>query len=137
MYITKFAISFSNQIDTALNYNKIRNKANQFKALTSFSVEEFDELLSLFSPEWHYFIEKFNLDGSPRPRKYTPRAEDQLATPAEKLFFILYFFKNNPLQEALAASFDLSQDMANKWVHIYDATGRKSHERLQNRAKRG
>lgn len=101
-----------------MNYKKIRKNAKSFKALTSISVEEFDELLPLFSSAWQSFIEKYNLSGSIRLRKYVPKAEDQLATVAQKLFFILYLFKNNPLQEALAASFDLSQDMANKWIHI-------------------
>jgi hypothetical protein len=109
-----------------LNYKKISNNPKQFKALTSLSIEEFDELLSVFSAEWTYFIEKYNLDGSLRLRKYVPKAQAQLATPAEKLFFILYLFKNNPLQEALAASFDLSQDMANKWVHILTAIFEKA-----------
>jgi hypothetical protein len=37
---------------------------------------------------------------------------------AELLFFILFYHKNNPLQEAIAASFDLTQDLANKLIHI-------------------
>ena len=94
-----------------MNYSKIRNNTKQFKALTSFSVEDFDELLSLFSPVCNHYIERYNLDGSVRRRKYAPRAQDQLSTTEEKLFFILYYLKQNPLQEALAATFDLAQDM--------------------------
>jgi hypothetical protein len=41
-----------------------------------------------------------------------------LPTAAEKLFFILYYLKNNPTQQALAFTFDLPQDMANKWIHL-------------------
>lgn len=114
-----------------MNYNKIRENAKSFKSLTSLSVEEFDELLPLFSSAWQAFIEKYNLDGSIRLRKYVPKADDQLATVAEKLFFILYFFKNNPLQEALAASFDLSQDMANKWIHILTPLFEKATQAYQ------
>lgn len=101
-----------------MNYNKIRNNPVQFKALTSLNVEDFDELLPLFVSKWRSYIENYTFSGKIRQRKYSPKQEDGLITDAEKLFFILYYQKNNPLQEALAASFDLKQDMANKWVHV-------------------
>lgn len=114
-----------------MNYSKIRNNPNQFKALTSFSVAEFDELLALFSPVWNSYIERFNLDGSVRRRKYTPRAEDQLPSTHDKLFFILYYLKQNPIQEALAASFDLAQDMCNKWIHVLTPLLQKALKQYQ------
>jgi hypothetical protein len=70
----KFASWVYIHIDSSLNYNKIRNKAEQFKALTAVSVEAFDELLSIFSAEWLHFIKKFNLDGSIRYCKQVPKA---------------------------------------------------------------
>ena len=36
----------------------------------------------------------------------------------DKLFFILYFFKNNHLQEALAAQFDIDQGQISRWIKI-------------------
>lgn len=114
-----------------MDYSKIRNNPKQFKAVTSFSVEEFDDLLALFSPVWNHYIERFNLDGSVRRRKYSPRAQDQLPTTQEKLFFILYYLKQNPIQEALAASFDLTQDMCNKWIHVLTPLLQKSLKQYQ------
>lgn len=101
-----------------MNYNKIRNNPTQFKALTSLTVEQFDEIYPLFVDKWLSYIDKYTFSGKFRQRKYVARQEDGLASHAEKLFFILYYKKNNPLQEALAASFDLKQDMANKWIHV-------------------
>jgi hypothetical protein len=99
-------------------YQKIRTKPKQFKALCSITIEQFDILLPIFEGKWLDFIEGYTLDGQPRVRKYTPKNEEQLPTAADKLFFILYYDKNNPLQESLAAFFDLEVSMSNKWVHI-------------------
>lgn len=73
-----------------MQYTKARQNERQFKSLTSLSVEQFDTLLPIFESKWDDFIEKFNLDGTPRMRKYVPKNEKQLPTVADKLF--LYFF---------------------------------------------
>lgn len=101
-----------------MNYEKIRSNAKQFKALTSLTVEEFDGLFRQFSPLWSSWIRHFTLGGKPRVRKYSPKSDQIPFDDREKLFFILYFHKNNPLQEALAGSFGMDQDMANKLIHI-------------------
>jgi hypothetical protein len=41
-----------------------------------------------------------------------------LTTAEDKLFFILYYQKNNPTQQALAFTFGLYQDRANKWIGL-------------------
>lgn len=100
-----------------MNYQSIRKNQKQFQALTSLTIEEFDSLVPLFDDVWTAFIYRYKLDGTPRVRKYSPKYTDTLTTVEEKLFFILVFQKNNPLQEYLAASFGLTQDMTNKWIH--------------------
>jgi hypothetical protein len=101
-----------------MNYFKIRENNKQFLALTSLNVSEFDEILPRFELHWDAFIKRYKLDGSPRYRSYTPKDKEGLNTIHEKLFFIMYYQKNNPLQEAVAASFDIDQGMANKWIHV-------------------
>jgi hypothetical protein len=101
-----------------MNYFKIRENPKQFLALTSLKVLEFDEILPRFELHWDEFIKRYKLDGTPRYRVYTPKDKEGLISIDEKLFFILYYKKNNPLQEALAASFEIEQGMANKWIHI-------------------
>ena len=93
-------------------YEKARNNSRQFKSLTSLSVEKIDILLPTFESKWASHIEKYNLDGTPRLRKYVPKNEEQLPTIANKLFFLLYYKKVHPLQEALAFQFDLAVPIA-------------------------
>jgi hypothetical protein len=109
-----------------MNYEKTRLNLPRFQSLTSLRVSEFDELLQYFEANWLDFIERYNLDGTPRLRAYSPRNESQLPTVAHKLFFILLSQKNNTLQEFLAASFDLDTGMANKWIHILSPILEKS-----------
>lgn len=102
----------------ASQYETSRNNPRNFKALTSLSLEAFDALLPVFEGELEDFFYRFTLQGTPRARKYSPKNPGQLPTPADKLFFVLYFKKNNPLQEAMAAFFGLDVSMCNKWIHI-------------------
>ncbi len=105
---------------------KSRQNLPRFQSLTSLTVSEFDDLLPYFSANWSHFIERYNLDGTPRLRAYSPRNGQQLPTIAHKLFFILLYQKNNLLQEFLAASFDLDTGMANKWIHVLSPILEKS-----------
>jgi hypothetical protein len=100
------------------SYEKARTKERQFIALTSLTINQFDTLLPIFESKWESFIEKFNLDGTPRQRKYVPKNEEQLTNVWDKLFFILFYKKTNSLQEVVALQFDLDVSMANKWIHI-------------------
>ena len=110
-------------------YQKARTNAKQFKAVCSLSIEKFDILLPVFEANWLDFIEKYNLDGTRRLRKYVPKNETQLPTVSEKLFFLLYYKKNNTLQESLALHFDLDVSMVNKWIHVLTPILNKSLEK--------
>jgi hypothetical protein len=118
-----------------MQYTKARLNERQFKALTSLSVEQFDTLLPIFEFKWEDFIEKFNLDGTPRMRKYVPKNEEQLPTVADKLFFILFYQKTNSLQEVVASYFDLEVSMANKWIHILAPILDKSLEKYAPKSR--
>ena len=102
-----------------INYEKIRENESQFLSLTSLSVSEFDLLYEDFAYSYGKWIRKFTLNGQPRLRKYKERSEKMEAFSTEmKFFFMLKYLKENKLQESLAAEFDMTQDMANKWIHI-------------------
>jgi hypothetical protein len=101
-----------------MKYTTIRNNPKQFLALTSLTTEEFDGLLPIFSSHWSSWIRHFTLSGKPRQRRYSPKSDKLKLSDEEMLFLILYYHKNNPLQEAIAASFDMTQDLANKLIHI-------------------
>ena len=116
------------------SYEKARNNPRQFKSLTSLSIEKFDILLPTFESKWGSFIEKYNLDGTPRLRKYVPKNEKQLPSVGDKLFFLLFYKKWNAarthsLQEVMAFQFDLDVSMVNKWIHILTPILQKSLEK--------
>jgi len=118
-----------------MQYTKARQNERQFKALTSLSLEQFDALLPIFECKWEGFIEKFNLDGTPRMRRYVPKNEKQLPTVADKLFFILFYQKTNSLQEVVASFFDLDVSMVNKWIHILSPILDKSLEKYAPKSR--
>ena len=118
-----------------MQYTKARQNERQFKALTSLSLEQFDALLPSFECKWEGFIEKFNLDGTPRMRRYVPKNEKQLPTVADKLFFILFYQKTNSLQEVVASFFDLDVSMVNKWIHILSPILDKSLEKYAPKSR--
>lgn len=116
-------------------YEKARNNPRQFKSLTSLSIEKFDILLPTFESKWEAFIEKYNLDGTPRLRKYVPKNEKQLPTVGDKLFFLLFYKKTHSLQEVMAFQFDLDVSMVNKWIHFLTPILNKSLEKYIPKAK--
>ena len=99
-----------------INYEKIRKNTKQFQALTSLSIQEFDELLLHFSPKWQEHEAQYLYNGKRRLNQPLKHPKSKLPTEAHKLFFILYYYKNNPIQEALAATFEMQQPVANVWI---------------------
>ena len=98
-----------------MNYHKLRGKPNQFLALTSVTVEEFDELLLIFAAQLTWFLRR-TTRGNIRKNKL--QLPDSLNTAELFLFFILTYLKLNPLQEHHAASFDISQPSVSRFVRI-------------------
>jgi len=88
-------------------------------ALTSLTIEEFEDLLITFSEVWISTMNHFNFDGSERKRAYSEKKNAVLKLIEDKLFFILYFLKNNPLQETLAVNFGMDQPQANVYIHLH------------------
>lgn len=100
-----------------LNYNKAQTASKeQFKSLTSLTKEEFEELLKIFTEVWE---EQDNHRGSP----------EKLASCGDKLFFILFYLKNYPLQEVLGFLFGLDQSQANRWIQVLSQILNRTLER--------
>lgn len=102
-----------------LKYSKIKENKQQLLALSSLTIEEFEELLQVFGSIWMQQMKYYTIEGKYRERAYREKSNGVLPLVADKLFFILYYLKNNPLQESLAASFGMTQPQANKYIHIY------------------
>jgi hypothetical protein len=113
--------------------NLQRNKA-QFLSITGFSLTCFDGLFPYFEVQWDKYITRYTISGKERirpPRTYNNKVfEDTqyfgFAQQPTMLVFILYYLKNNCLQEAhtsttlsnRAAMFGMNQPQANVWIHL-------------------
>jgi DDE superfamily endonuclease len=105
-----------------MNIQKLLKKESQFLALTSLYVLEFEELLIPFSRRWQVFFKYFDLRSNRRKKPLTAlqmeNSTSKLSSDEDKLFFILYFFKNNHLQQSLGAQFDINQGHVSRWIKV-------------------
>lgn len=103
-----------------MDYQKVKLNREQFLSLTTLYPEEFEVLLSAFRIRWHKFYRFYTLEGKRRnksnwrPEKDTPT----LPKVEDKLFFLLTYFKQHPLQQFQASSFGLSQAKVSLWIKI-------------------
>jgi Helix-turn-helix of DDE superfamily endonuclease len=101
-----------------MSYAEVSQKELRFLDLTSLTVEEFQQLLPVFEEELRERMKHFRLDGKPRVgREYQTYANCPLPTPEDRLFFILVYIKNNPLQVLQGQMFGMPQNKANQWIH--------------------
>jgi hypothetical protein len=100
-----------------LRYKDLENQSNRLLSLTGLTQEEFERLLIPFSKAWHAYARCYTLEGKRRQRPVLRlRKNAALPTDEDKLLLILYYLKNNPLQEALAIQFGLTQPHVNSWL---------------------
>ena len=90
-----------------------------FLALTSVSISLFDEILPFFTEAHDEYFRWHDVKGNKvaRKRSHTIQSNSPLPTVSERLFFILVYLKNNPLQSYHAACFDMSQQQCGQWIH--------------------
>ena len=103
-----------------MNYQKIRRNPTQFVILTSLTIEEFDGLLPVFKRHWLKYNRYHTLEGKKRklPNLNPGKPTRTLPSVEEKLFFLLSYLKNYPLQQFQAASFGISQAKVSQWVKV-------------------
>jgi hypothetical protein len=99
--------------------SEIKDNPKQFIGLTSLKLDEFENILLVFSPLWEKYYKYHDLKGA--NRKIPKLKEDMRSSlfgTELKLFFLLYCLKNNGLQEHNAFAFDLSQSKLSQWLKI-------------------
>jgi hypothetical protein len=104
----------------ALNYQSIKNQTKTVLALTGLESEEFELLLETFTQVYEQKYFRLTLDGKVRERKtiVKERFNGQLPLYEDKLLFILYQIKQNPLQESMAVTFGMKQPHVSKWLKL-------------------
>ncbi len=93
-----------------LNYEDLKDKPVILKAMTSLNKDEFEHLCEYFKEVLR------DLGPSKDPSK--GGRKPILSSAEEKLFFILFYFKNYPLQAVIGYLFGMSQSQANDWIHV-------------------
>ena len=102
-----------------MNYTELLKNDKLFLSLTSLYVAEFEYLLLFFDPicenyyKWHTIDDKIR-----KLPRLKANSKERLPTSGHKLFFILTYLKNNPLQNFQAASFGFSQGQVS---HLFKA----------------
>jgi hypothetical protein len=90
------------------------------KALTGLSPAQFDQLLSVFSAVYQTTQQKTYEEGvasGTRRRKPGGGSKGKLPTMAEKLQFVLYYYKTYPTFDVLGTQFALARSKAHEHLH--------------------
>jgi hypothetical protein len=99
-------------------YEDVVQDPAKLQALTSLTVEEFEELAGPFETALREYMSEWTLEGKRRQnRTYVSYANSPLPTPHERLLFILSYLKENPTQTYHALLYGLTQPKANLWIH--------------------
>jgi len=102
-----------------LRYKELIQNPRRFLALTGYTRDEFQALLSFFRVRFQAYVLRFTLEGKPRQnRTYSSYKNGSLPTIEDKLLFILMYLKTNPLQESHAQHFGMRQSQANHYIHL-------------------
>jgi hypothetical protein len=104
------------------SYEDVIQRAGSLQAMTGLTEAEFTTLLPHFERAFVAYLQDRTIDGQPRTsRRYSSYGTCPLPTMADKLLFILTYFKQNPIQEVQGQLFGMSQSNANKWIHLLHA----------------
>jgi hypothetical protein len=95
-------------------YNEVR-----FRSLTGLSLEQFTGLLPYFEACHNEYFSRYDMRGKYRDhrRGFVIYKNSPLPTVEDRLFFLLSYLKNNPLQEYHAACFGMEQKQCNLFIH--------------------
>lgn len=98
-----------------LRFHMLTNKPHVVRQLTGISLQAFVNLLPTFAEVEAVLQEQQRT--TPRQRKPGGGRKPRLPTVADRLLFILFYFKIYPIQEVQAFFFGMSQTQACEWVH--------------------
>src|SRR6266516_2960161 len=97
----------------------VQARPSEFLDLTSLTLNEFQQLVPPFETALQAHLATWRLDGKPRTaRRFTVYKNCPLATPEDRLFFILVYLKTYALQVVHGRLFGMGQSKANQWIHV-------------------
>lgn len=102
-----------------ITYATLVHKPAIFQNFTGLTVTAFADLLPRFTIAYVTARQAQAADRAiPRQRQVGAGRPATLATPADKLLFILFYFKFYPTQAVQGFFFGFSQPQANIWIHL-------------------
>jgi len=112
-------------IPVIIKYDLVKDKEETFLSMTSLTVSEFDDLRENFEKTLN---DRKSKDGG--ISNNNGGRPSVLNLPQDKLFFILFYLKNYPLQETIGFIFGLSQSRANYWIHFLSGVLKETLETM-------
>ena len=104
---------------TGARFADVQARPAEFLNLTSLTLEEFEVLVAPFEAAFQDRMAAWRLDGKPRTsRRFTVYRTCPLATPEDRLFFLLTDLKTYAVQVVQGRLFGMSQSKANQWIHV-------------------
>jgi hypothetical protein len=101
-----------------LTFKKVGDKPTVLQQLTGLSPDGFGELLPLFVQATGFYEQQTEARRStPRQRQKGGGRKPLLQNPADRLLFILFYFRVYPVQRVQAFFFGMSQTQVCEWVH--------------------
>ena len=100
---------------TGVRFADVQARPAEFLNLTSLTLEEFEVLVAPFEAAFQDHMAAWRLDGKPRTaRRFTVYRTCPLATPEDRLFFLLTYLKTCAVQVVQGRLFGMSQSKANQ-----------------------
>src|SRR5690349_20717947 len=102
-----------------VRFADVQSSPAEFLNLTSLTLEEFQVLVAPVEAAFQEHMAAWRLDGKPRTaRRFTVYRTCPLATPEERLFFVLTYLKSCAVQVVQGRLFGMGQSKANQWIHV-------------------
>lgn len=109
------------------NLLKLKQRPSQFLSMTSLTVGEFEILLDSFDPHCTKYFYYHTLQGKPRTKLSFKEQNNACLKGSElKLFFLLTYLKNYPLQQFHASYFGVTQAKVCQLVKVLSPLLEKS-----------
>lgn len=114
-----------------MNYQELKDKPRTLQSLTGVNPAEFEALLEPFGKAWDEYVDE-TFKQTTRQRAYGAGRKAELEALADKLLFILVYFRLYPTQQVQGYLFGLGQAQAHEWVHrlthvLNQALGQQQH----------
>jgi hypothetical protein len=103
----------------SVRFADLQSRPTEFLDFTSLTLDEFQRLVPPFEAAFQAHMSEWRLDGKPRTaRRFTVYQNCPLATPEDRLLFILAYVKTYALQVVQGRLFGMGQSKANQWIHV-------------------